>query len=65
MNIIEALHAASILRNFIFAHRFDKVAESVSPYDVHNMQTLARRLILNTLGLFDVDDEKVTGIFRP
>lgn len=65
MSLIDAIHAASVMRNFIFAHKFDEVAQAVSPYDVFNIQILARRLILGKLGLLKTDDTNLTGLFRP
>lgn len=65
ITIVEALHIASVIRNFIFAHRFGEVAKAVSPYDVHNMQLLARRLILGAMGLYKVEDPQITGLCRP
>ena len=48
----EAIHNASYLRNFIAAHRFNELTQYISPYDVFNVQSLARKLILNKLGLW-------------
>lgn len=48
----EAIHNASYLRNFIAAHKFNELTQYISPYDVFNVQTLARKLILNKLGLW-------------
>jgi hypothetical protein len=65
MSLVEALHAVSVIRNFIFAHKFDEVAGSVSPYDVFNAQSLARRLILSYLGLWKPKDQRVLGYPSP
>ncbi|WP_029034967.1 hypothetical protein [Salinimicrobium terrae] len=48
----EALHNASYLRNYIAAHKFKELTEFISPYDVFNVQMLARKLILESLGLW-------------
>jgi hypothetical protein len=52
MDLIDAIHQASYLRNYITAHRFSRLVKALSPYDVHSVQLLARRLILGTLGLW-------------
>lgn len=52
MTMPDAIHNASYLRNFIAAHRFKELTQYISPYDVYNVQTLARVLILNRLGLW-------------
>lgn len=54
LTIPEALHKSSYIRNFVVAHKFSDLVSSLGPYDVHNMQLLARRLILSSLGLFKV-----------
>lgn len=54
MDVIDAIQIASYLRNFIVAHKYDDVVSSISPYDIHNVQFLARRLILSRLGLYKV-----------
>jgi hypothetical protein len=48
----EAIHNVSYLRNFIAAHKFNELTEFISPYDVFNVQSLTRRLILNKLDLW-------------
>jgi len=50
----EAIHNASYLRNFIAAHKFNDLTQFISPYDVFNVQGLARQLILRKLGLWEV-----------
>jgi len=52
LTIPEAIHYASYLRNYIAAHRFSDYTEFISPYDIHNIQNIARRLILSKLGLW-------------
>lgn len=52
VRIPDAIHYASWLRNFIAAHKFRAITSAVSPYDVHNTQGIARRLLLHRLGLW-------------
>jgi hypothetical protein len=52
LTIPEAIHYASYLRNFIAAHKFNQLTQYISPYDVYNIQNLARKLVLNKLGLW-------------
>ena len=49
----EAIHNASYLRNFIAAHKFNELTQYISPYDVFNIQCLARQLILRKLGIWE------------
>ncbi|WP_179336327.1 hypothetical protein [Winogradskyella costae] len=49
----EAIHNASYLRNFIASHKFKELTEFISPYDVFNVQCLARKLILENLGIWE------------
>lgn len=53
LTIPEAIHNASYLRNFIAAHKFTDLTQYISPYDVFNVQMLARKLILIKLGLWE------------
>ena len=50
VNIIDALNDASWLRNRTSAHGTSHLTPSLSPYDDANVQHLARRLILESLG---------------
>ncbi len=50
----EAIHNASYLRNFIASHKFKELTEFISPYDVFNVQSLARKLILERLGMWEI-----------
>ncbi|WP_155296358.1 hypothetical protein [Spirosoma rigui] len=52
LTIAEAVHNASYLRNFIAAHKFNELTQYISPYDVFNVQSLGRKLILNKLNLW-------------
>lgn len=42
----EAIHNASYLRNFIASHKFNKLTQYINPFDVFNVQSLARKLFL-------------------
>lgn len=53
LSIADAIHYASWLRNKVAAHKFRALATEVSPYDVHNTQRVARRVLLGYLGLWD------------
>jgi len=53
VNILDAISDASWLRSKVSAHGFNKLAPSLSPYDVANVQHLAGRLILETLGYWE------------
>jgi len=57
MYIYEAIHYCSYIRNFFVAHKFDEVICHINPYDIHNVQMLARRLILGKLGLWRFDEK--------
>lgn len=52
VRIIDAINDASWLRSKISAHGFGQLTPSLSPYDVANVQHLARRLILESLGFW-------------
>jgi hypothetical protein len=54
LTIPEAIHNASYLRNFIASHKFKELTEYISPYDVYNVQALARMLILKHLGMWEL-----------
>lgn len=54
MKIYDAIHYSSYIRNFFIGHRFDKIVLHINPYDVHNIQRLARRLILGKLRLWKI-----------
>lgn len=53
LTIIEAIHNASYLRNFIASHKFNELTALISPYDVFNVQEIARKLILHRLNLWN------------
>lgn len=48
----DALLGASNLRSKASAHKLGTLAASITPYDVHNVQHLARRVILAEAGLY-------------
>jgi len=52
VNIIDAIANTSWLRSTVSAHRLSHLAKSLTIYDVANVQHLARRLLLETLGFW-------------
>ncbi|MDE5416994.1 hypothetical protein L3049_03160 [Labilibaculum sp. DW002] len=52
LTLPEAIHNASYLRNFIAAHKFNELTQHISPYDIFNVQSLARQMILLKMGLW-------------
>jgi hypothetical protein len=54
LDLIDAIHYTSWLRNFVAAHKFSELTKAISPYDVYNVQGIARRLILTSLGFWRV-----------
>ncbi|MDQ0177146.1 hypothetical protein [Bacillus chungangensis] len=54
LRIYDALHYCSYIRNYFIGHKFNEVIAYINPYDIHNVQRLARRLILGKLGLWSV-----------
>lgn len=52
LRIADAIHYVSWQRNYVAAHKFRALATAMSPYDVHNAQLVARRLLLGRLGLW-------------
>jgi hypothetical protein len=57
MHIVDALHQAGYIRNFFVAHKYNEIVGMMGPYDVYNVQQLARRLILSSIGMFDQKKE--------
>ena len=51
--LADAIHYVSWLRNYIAAHKLRAIATEVSPYEVHNAQMVARRVLLGFLGLWN------------
>jgi len=52
IELIDAILLISNLRSTVSAHKFDKLVNSISIYDVSNANFLARRLLLETLGFW-------------
>lgn len=50
----DAIHACSYLRNFMTAHAFGQETQRLGPYEVYNVQQVARFLMLSICGLFNV-----------
>lgn len=50
--LIDALALASWLRSWTTTHRFNEKARSLTVYDAHNVQSLARRLIMEKFGFW-------------
>lgn len=59
LTIPEALHVSSFIRNFMTAHGFSEVSASLGPYEVFNVQSLARRLILSKGRLWNISTEDI------
>jgi hypothetical protein len=49
INVADAIARASFLRSKVASHKTEKLLSSLSPYDVVNVQDLARRLVLDAL----------------
>jgi len=58
LDVIEAIAYASWLRSKTSAHRLSMLAKSLTIYDVANVQHLARRLLLETLGFWRYHQNK-------
>lgn len=54
LSLADALHYCSYLRNFMTTHALSSEAQFLGPYEVHNVQSVARRLILSKCGLWNV-----------
>jgi hypothetical protein len=52
MPVIDALAMARWLRSRTSTHRFTDIAQSLTAYDAHGVQSLARRLLMGTLGFW-------------
>lgn len=50
LTLPEALHVCSFLRNYMTAHRFCESSASIGPYEVHNVQSVARHVVLAASG---------------
>lgn len=56
LKIYEAIHYGSYIRNFFLAHKTNEIVKYINPYDIHNMQSLVRMLILSSTGLWNCMD---------
>lgn len=52
VELIEAIHRCSYIRNFIAAHKFQALTQFISPYGVYNVQSVSRLLLIHKLGLW-------------
>jgi hypothetical protein len=52
LTLIDAIALASWLRSKVSTHRFNANVRSLTAYDVHNVQSLARRLVLGACGVW-------------
>lgn len=53
MKIYEAIHYCSYIRNYFLAHKTNEIVKYINPYDIFNIQSLTRRLLLSSLGVWD------------
>ena len=54
LSLPDAIHACSYLRNFMTAHAFGRETPRLGPYEVYNVQQVARLLILSKCGVWNV-----------
>ena len=52
LKVVDAIHYSSFIRNFVAAHKFGELVGELGPYDVFNVQSVARRLLLGCLGIW-------------
>jgi len=52
VEIVDAIAYSSWLRSYVASHKVKEITKVISPYDVINVQHLARRLLLETLGVW-------------
>lgn len=62
LKIYEAIHYCSYIRNYFLAHKTNDIVKYINPYDIHDVQDLARRLMLSTLGVWDIMLDKTIKI---
>lgn len=62
LKIYEAIHYCSYIRNYFLAHKTNNIVKYINLYDIHNIQELARRLLLSTLGVWDIMLDKAIQI---
>lgn len=53
LKIYEAIHYGSYIRNFFLAHKTDEIVKFINPYDIHNIQSLVRILLLSSTGVWN------------
>lgn len=56
LKIYEAIHYCSFIRSFFLAHKTNEIVKYINPYDIHNIQSLARILILSSVGFWKCKD---------
>jgi hypothetical protein len=61
VHLIDALALASWLRSTTTTHRFSRTARSLTVYDAHNVQSLARRLIMEKFGFWPASATEPPG----
>lgn len=54
LSLPDAIHACSYLRNFMTAHAFGTKSHLLGPYEVYNVQSVVRRLILSKCGVWNI-----------
>jgi len=52
VEVVDAINYASWLRGYVSSHKVKEITEVISPYDIINVQHLARRLILEPFGIW-------------
>jgi hypothetical protein len=52
LSLIDGIAMASWLRSKVSTHRFSEKVRSLTPYDIHNVQSLARLLLLGRCKLW-------------
>lgn len=53
LKIYEAINYGHYIRNCYLAHKANEVVKFINPYDVHNIQSLVRMLILSSIGFWN------------
>jgi hypothetical protein len=53
VQVVDAINYASLLRSKVSAHRSHSLTRSLTHIDVHNVQHVVRRLLLESLGFWD------------
>lgn len=65
VQIVDAIHYAGLLRSRISAHRMHDLTRSLTLHDVSNVQLLARRLLLESMGFWGLAGERRTRTVQP